>query len=100
MSTAPVPAVSIGLPPPRFQIQEVPGWLLEAGYDQGRHGPHDVETLQHTVSKITISRSQLHSAHDRGRWSFELSGKKCALPRVQTHYGEKFAASRLGPGLR
>ena len=59
-----------------IHVQDSASWLVNVGYLQGRHGPHDVEALQQTMLKITVSRSTQVAQRDRGSWTFEFCSRQ------------------------
>ena len=58
--------------PPAIHLQDSAPLFVEAGYNQGRHGPHDCLALQQTLLNITVSRSRIVSLSSRGMWTFHL----------------------------
>ena len=58
--------------PPAIHLQDSASWLVDAGYDQGSHGPHDCLALQQTLLNITVSRSRIVSLSNRGMWTFQF----------------------------
>ena len=58
-------------------IRAGPAWLSAARYEQTRHGPRNVDTLQETTLKITAGRHQIDSSREKGIWTFDFVKRQC-----------------------
>ena len=58
-------------PVPPIQVSDLAGWLVQVGYTQGRHGPHNVEVLRKTIGKVTQSRLTVTANRLKGWWIFQ-----------------------------
>ena len=71
------PAPVMDAQPEPIVILAGPAWLSAARYDQTRHGPRNVDTLQETILKITAGRREIDSSREKGIWTFDFVKRQC-----------------------